>query len=545
VNTHYIVAAITLVFASVGNVTPALSVDSRPNVLVIMVDDMGYSDLGCYGSEIQTPNLDRLAADGIRYTRMYNTSKCYPTRASLLTGQYFQRTDRDFTHTATAGEVLRPAGYHTWWAGKHHADFNPHERGFDHFSGFLGGAINFWNPGDKARDGEPEPGWRAVYSWAFDEKIVKPYVPDKSFYATDDFTDWALTWLDESKSDHGIEKPFFLYMAYNAPHWPLHAHPEDIDKYRGVYDVGYEAIRDARYKRQLEMGLFDTKTAPLSAPEAKRFGEWSSMSDDERHEESMRMAIHAAMVDRVDQNVGRLTTKLKQMGELDNTLVLFLADNGASAERPNAKGASPEPWGSVGSFEAIGQNWANVADTPLRFWKMTSYEGGVNTPMIAHWPKGISKDMHGQFYREPCHLIDMLPTWMELAAAANLYPGESKQDDIAPVDGTSLSPSFSGRPLKREEPLFFQFGSGKAVHDGDWKLVRRGTEPWELHNLKTGRTETRDLASQNLQRVTQMQTAWEEWYQRSTGKKYVEPVKKSRNKKPQKKGSNPNVTDSK
>lgn len=508
-----------------------VAADSRPNILVVMVDDMGYSDLGCYGSEIQTPNLDQLASEGIRYTQMYNTSKCWPTRISLLTGIYHHRSDRDFARTAMAGEVLRPAGYHTWWAGKHHADFNPHDRGFDHFSGFLGGAINFWNPGDRAREGEPEPGWRATYSWAFDDKIVKPFVPDKSFYATDAFTDWALSWLDESKSDGGdVEKPFFLYLAYNAPHWPLHAHPEDIARYKGVYDGGYDAIRRARYARQVKMGLFDPETAPLSDPEASGIGTWASISEADRHKESMRMSIHAAMVDRVDQNVGRLVAKLRQMREFENTLILFLVDNGASAERPNAKGAPPQPWGSVGTFEAIGKNWANVADTPMRFWKMTSYEGGVNTPMIAHWPRGIAKTMQGEFYREPCHLIDMLPTWMELAGSTARYPGESSQTDIAPLDGISIIPSFAGRSFNRERPLFFQFGKGKAVHDGDWKLVRNGSEPWELHNLADARTETQNVASSHPDRAQKMQEAWHQWYQQCTGKKYVEPVKKPRRK---------------
>ena len=253
---------------------------------------MGYSDLGCYGSEIATPNLDKLAAAGIRYTRMYNTSKCYPTRAALLTGNYFQHTDREFPNTATAGEVLRPAGYHTWWSGKHHADFNPHGRGFDHFFGFLGGAVNFWNPGGQDKKGKAVPG--AVYSWAFDDKIVNPFIPEKGFHCTDAFTDWGL-------------------------------------------------------------------------------------------------------------------------GQLDNTLILFLADNGASPERPKKPDVDPDAeWGSVGSFESIGRAWANVCDTPLRKWKATSHEGGINTPMIAHWPNGI--EAPGTVNRQPCHLIDLLPTWMELAA---------------------------------------------------------------------------------------------------------------------------------
>ena len=288
----------------------------RPNIVLIMADDMGYSDLGCYGGEIKTPNLDRLAENGIRYTQAYNTSKCWTTRISLLTGLYHHRSDRDFRNTALIGEVLRPAGYRTWWSGKHHAGFNPYDRGFDHFAGFLGGAINFWNPGDRARDGEDTPGWRAVYSWAFDDKVINPYNPSKEFFATDSFTDWSLEWLNEKRDS---AKPFFLFLSYNAPHWPLHAHPEDIAKYEGVYDRGYDAIRKARYQRQLKIGLFDQKTAPLSEPEHES---WKELSPKEREEEALRMEIHAAMVHRMDQNIGRLVKKLEETDKLKNTLII-------------------------------------------------------------------------------------------------------------------------------------------------------------------------------------------------------------------------------
>tara|TARA_R110000850_G_scaffold105353_1_gene216296 strand:+ start:1629 stop:3209 length:1581 start_codon:yes stop_codon:yes gene_type:complete len=500
--------------------------DTRPNIVTIMVDDMGYSDLGCYGSEIETPNLDKLASNGIRYTQMYNTSKCWTTRISLMSGLYHQRSDRDFSHTAMAGEVLRPAGYHTWWSGKHHANFNPYERGFDHFSGFLGGAINFWNPGDAPRKGEPDPGWKAVYTWAFDDKLINPYIPEKSFYATDTFTDWALDWLDEAATSSGaVDDPFFLYLAYNAPHWPLHAHPEDIAKYEGVYDGGYQAIREARYQRQIEMGLYDPAISPLTEPEAD-LAKWDSLSREEKQAESTRMAIHAGMVDRIDQNVGRFVKKLTKMGELDNTLILFLVDNGASAESPNRKGAPPEPWGSVGTFESIGQPWANAANTPLRFWKVTSHEGGINTPMIAHWPKGIASDMNGQFYREPCHLVDLLPTWMELAGDSAQLPGESTQEAIPALDGISIAPSFSGKALKRTAPLYFAYGSGRAIRDGEWKLVTRGNSPWELHDLSKGRTEANNLATQHPERVQSMEQSWLSWYQDSTGTEWIDKSQK-------------------
>jgi arylsulfatase len=496
----------------------------RPNIVLILVDDMGYSDLGCYGGEIETPNLDRLARGGTRFTQMYNTSKCWTTRISLLTGIYHQRSDRDFRNTAIAGQVMCAAGYRTWWSGKHHASFNPYDRGFDHFSGFLGGAINFWNPSDVARPGEPLPGWRSTYTWAFDDKLVKPFVPDKSFYATDAFTDWALQWLDEER---GEDEPFFLYVAYNAPHWPLHAHAKDIQKYDGVYDAGYEAIRRARYERQIESGLFDSQTASLSPPDHVV---WAELSNKQQQEETLRMQIHAAMVDRVDQNIGRLIAKLKQIDQFDNTLVLFLVDNGASHERPGNKGKKSEDaaWGTVGSFEAIGQSWANVANAPMRKWKICSTEGGINTPMIAHWPRGITAESDS-ICRHPCHLIDLLPTFMELAGDRAKYPAK-----LPPIDGISLAPIFRGETPKRSKPLYFQYGSWQAIRDGKWKLVQQKSNPWQLYDLSKDRTETRDQAGQEPDRVEAMQQQWLAWYRDCTGKEWQsqEPKRTKRSPKP-------------
>ena len=472
----------------------------RPNIVLILADDMGYSDLGCYGGEIQTPNLDSLAENGLRYTQAYNTSKCWTTRISLLTGLYHHRSDRNFQNTALIGEILRSAWYLTWWSGKHHAGFNPYDRGFDHFSGFLGGAINFWNPGDRARKGESLSGWQAVYSWAFDDKVIKPFNPGKEFFATDAFTDWSLKWLDESK---GREKPFFLFLSYNAPHWPLHAHPEDIAKYDGIYDEGYEAIRQARYQRQLEMGLFEPKTAPLSDPEHEL---WSNLSQKEKKEEALRMEIHAAMVDRMDQNIGRLVKRLKKLQKFENTLIFFLVDNGASHERPKrgTKNSKAE-WGSVGSFEAIGKSWANAINSPFRKWKVQGLEGGICTPMVAHWPEGI-KLPRKSISREPCHLIDFVPTFMELAGDKAIYP-----KNLPKLDGISLKPTFSGMKLKRVKPLFFQYGSWQVIRQNQWKLVQKKTEPWQLYDLSKDRTETKNLADLFPELTAQMKNEWGKW----------------------------------
>ena len=499
----------------------ALAADSAdgapksPNILVILVDDMGYSDLGCFGSEIKTPNLDALAENGLRYTQMYNTSKCYPTRACLLTGVYFQRTDREFPGTATAGEVLRPAGYRTLWSGKHHANFNPTTRGFDAFSGFLGGAINFWHPGKTAREGETEPQRIMHYRWVVDEKEIPEYIPPKGWYATDGFTDWALEWLKE-KSD----KPFFLYVAYNTPHWPLHAHQKDIDKYDGVYDKGYGVIRKQRYQRQIEAGLFEDKKTGL--PNDPLDEAWASLSDKDKQLEADRMEVHAAMVDNLDQNVGRLVDQLKSNGQLDNTIIFFLADNGASPERTSrAKlGDSTGKLGDMNTYECIGRNWAHAANTPLRLYKATSHEGGINTPMIVHWPEGLTAEK-GSICREPCHLIDLLPTWMDLTGAD--YPGESKENNVPAIDGISLTPTFSDKSLNREKPLFFQFGGGKAVRDGDWKLVaRKGT--WELYNLADDRNEKTNLITKHPEKAAEMEKAWNEWNRETSGSK--KPKKK-------------------
>jgi arylsulfatase len=508
-----IAEALVVSVAAAGAVQAGTS--AKPNILVILADDLGYSDISCYGSEIQTPNLDRLAANGIRYTQMYNTSKCFPSRACLLTGNYFQHTNMKFGNAATAGEVLRPAGYSTWWVGKNHADFNPYDRGFDHFSGFLGGAINFYFPGGKNQDGNPAPG--AVYKWAFDAKVIKPFIPETSFYSTDTFTDWALEWLKQSR---GSDKPWFLYVAYNAPHWPLQAHPEDIAKNKGAYDKGYDAIQNARYQRQLEMGLMDSTTAPLSAPDRDS---WGSLSAEQQKQEAMRMEIYAAMIQTLDRNVGRLVAELSEAGQLDNTLILFLSDNGACPEDPNAPNINPDAvWGTGDSFVSIRSSWANVCNTPLRKWKVTSYEGGICTPMIAHWPKGIKKP--GSICRETCHLIDLLPTWMELSGAS--FPGESTQAEIPPLEGLSLTPTFRGEPIKRNTPLFFEFGPGTAIRDGEWKLVRLGKTPWELYDMSADRTETKDLAAQFPERVGEMTSKWEAWYRRCTGHDYGTSRKK-------------------
>jgi len=315
-----------------GTFVLPLKASDKPNIIFILVDDMGYSDLGCYGGEINTPNIDSLAKNGVRFTQMYNTAKCFPSRATLLTGLYAQQCGMDkkaveMTNSVTLGEVLQTAGYRTLASGKHHGTESLYKRGFDHYYGLRDGCCNFWNPGIK-RDGEPDPGHkRSTRYWCDDAKEYCPYTPeDKNFYTTDAFTDNALKWLDEKELD---DQPFFLYMAYTAPHYPLHAWPEDIARYKGKYDGGYAEIQKARYQKMVDMKLIDPEKTPFVAMDNSM---WTKLSGMKLEKEKMRMEIYAAMLDRVDQNVGKLLKKLKDQGKIDNTLIMFASDNGSSPE---------------------------------------------------------------------------------------------------------------------------------------------------------------------------------------------------------------------
>ena len=496
-------AMITLSCAAMAETPP------RPNIVVIMADDMGYSDLGCYGSEIATPNLDRLAANGIRYSQMYNTSKCTTTRSSLLTGRYVTRTSwaANLDAGPNFGEIAHAGGYRTLWSGKNHSDIRPPERGWDRFYGFRGGACNFRNPGPSMADGSPFPHIKA-YEWMVDDQWLETYIPeDPDYYMTDVITDNALSWLDEYA---GEEKPFLLYLAYNAPHWPLHARDEDIAKYRGRYDGGYQAIRQERYDRMVSMGIVDPETAPLHPQDIT---DWNSLPASEQRLESERMEIHAAMVDSLDQNIGRVLADLEAKDELDNTLVLFFVDNGASEERDtryrsNYEDQPGDKMGGVFSYECIGMQWALVLNAPYARHKKTSHEGGVCSPMIAHWPAGISTT--NTWNDESIHLVDIMSTVMELTGQD--YPPTYGGRPSKPVEGVSIVNSFSAQPLpERETVMGFDFGMGKGVRDGKWKLVKYKNNPWELYDLEIDRTETHDLAAKHADRVVAMIAAFEQW----------------------------------
>ncbi|MGB0372714.1 MAG: arylsulfatase [Opitutales bacterium] len=482
--------------------------EKNPNIIFILVDDMGYSDLGSYGGEIQTPHLDQLAQDGLRFTQMYNTSKCFPSRAALLTGVYAQqcgmaKTYRNgFSNAVTLAEVLKPLGYRTYASGKHHSKESLYDRGFDHYYGLLEGASNMWNPGEQ-REGEPPPGNKGRgRPFIDDDKKIIPYTPPKGWYATDAFTDRAIGWLDEDKDS---EAPFFLYLSYTAPHYPLHAWPEDIAKYSGRYDSGYNAIMKERYERMVVMGLIDPEKTPLTLIEKKK---WDSLNPEKRAKEERRMEIYAAMLDRVDQNIGRLLDALEAHGDLDNTLIMFASDNGGCAERSGAKVFSTniEDFGSVASYETVGKNWATVQNTPMRNWKNYSHEGGINTPFIVNWPSKIQRP--GSFYREPAHFIDIMATLVDITGAT--YPQKFREETIVPMQGVSLLPAFSGKSLERDQPLFFKWGKAGAIRDGHFKAVFVGKK-WELFDMANDRNESNDLSSQYPERLAQMQDAFNAW----------------------------------
>ena len=484
--------------------------ERHPNIVLILADDMGWSDVGCYGGEIQTPNIDRLATNGIRFRQFHNTAKCMPSRACLLTGVYAQQcgmmSPAEIKNAVTLGEVLRLAGYRTLWTGKHHGTENPVTRGFDRYFGLRDGCCNYFNPGTQ-RDGEGAPACkRNNRAWCIDEKLYEPYTPpEKDFYTTDYFTNYALDYLEQYKNEY---KPFFLYVAYTAPHDPLMAWPEDIAKYENTYKVGYEAIRQQRYQRQLDLGLIDSKTYPLSQPKYKK---WQSLSEADKEDQARTMAVYAAMVDRMDQNIGRILYKIEQLGELENTLVLFASDNGASSEMVRIAGEGPI--GSMTRWTSHVGNWANVSNTPLRYYKNYSHEGGICTPLIAYWPARIKNT--GGFSDFTGHFIDIMPTLLEIAGAA--YPENFNGQSITLTEGVSFASVFEGKEIDREKPIFWQWSQGRAVRRGKWKLVAWGKPDeasWQLYDMETDKTETKDLAEKHPDVVKRLERLYTEWARR-------------------------------
>ena len=493
--------------------SPAAEAPPRPNIVVILVDDMGFSDIGCYGSEIPTPNLDRLAAGGLRFTQFYNTGRCCPTRASLLTGLYPHQAgvghmteDRGTDgfrgdlndRCVTIAEVLRSAGYRTAMAGKWHVTkfenagdeakkFNwPRQRGFDHYFGIIQGGADYFRPKPLTLENQHVP-------------------PGDGFYTTDAFVDHAIQFIGQGDKT----KPFFLYLAFNAPHFPLMAPAAEIAKFRGKYKIGWDALRQQRHARQIELGIMD-KAWPLS-PRPPAVMAWDSLSPSQQDRFDHIMAIYAAVVAHIDTAVGRLVDTLRQRGELDNTLVFFLSDNGANAESgPNGRLEGTRP-GATGSAVFEGQSWATLSNTPLRRYKHFNHEGGIATPLIVHWPVGIKTP--GELRSQPGHLIDLMATCVDVAGAA--YPTKFNGHEIQPLEGRSLRPAFANRPIERDA-IYWEHEGNRAVRIGKWKLVAAfPAGRWELYDMEQDRTELHDLAAAKPGLVEAMTAQWELWAQRT------------------------------
>jgi arylsulfatase A-like enzyme len=491
---------------------------SKPNFVVILVDDMGFSDIGCYGSEIPTPNLDKLAAGGVRFTQFYNTGRCCPTRASVLTGLYPHQAGvghmtedggtpgyrgRLNDRCVTMAEVLGGAGYFTAMSGKWHVGQNhgvvPWERGFQRSLNSPAGGFYF-------AAGKQQRLFLNGKALADDA----PELP-KNWYSTDLYTDFGIKFVDEALA---AQKPFLLYLAFNAPHFPLQAPAEDIARFRGKYKVGWDKLREQRHARQKELGVVD-KSWPLS-PRPELVAAWDTLSAADKDRFDNIMAIYAACVAHMDGAVGRLVAALKQRGVLDNTLILFMSDNGGNAEsgpRGRLEGDAP---GAVGSTVFCGQSWATLENTPFRRYKHFNHEGGISTPLIAHWPAGIAA--RGELRQQPGHLVDVMATCVDLAGAK--YPAEFHGHPVQPMEGRSLAPAFANQPIQREA-IYWEHEGNAAIRAGDWKLVRMGRNgAWELYDLKADRTEQHDLAAAQPDRAAKLAAQWDAWAERANVKPY-------------------------
>ncbi len=484
----------------------------RPNFVVIMVDDMGYSDIGCYGGEVDTPNIDSLAKGGMRFTQFYNTAKCHTTRAELLTGNYaYYVGDNDLAYGATFAEVLRPIGYRTLIAGKWHQRPLPTTRGFDRYYGLADGCCNFFNPGIVAREGEGPPGRKGkntVRRWAIEDKVIMGYTnPDPNFYTTDAFTTYAIDRLEEYK---GEDKPFLLYLPYTAPHYPLHAWPADIAKYRGKFKVGWDVIREQRFERMKQMGIIGENHQ--LTPRASKA--WNELTVEQQDAEDLKMAVYCAMIDRVDQNLGRLFAKIKDLGEWDNTLIMFLSDNGACSEQPNTTPNIPP--GPVEAYRTVSVGWANASNTPYRKFKSTDYEGGTRTPFIAHWPKVIKPSREpGGMTNQVGHLIDISATMRDITGAE--YPATINGNKTKPPAGLSLLPIFQGEQRAGHEEIYWRYGGANAIRQGNYKAIRAG-KSWELYDMEADPTEMNNLAGELPEKAKHLAAMWEAWNAKSKEK---------------------------
>ncbi|MFO0878118.1 MAG: arylsulfatase [Gemmataceae bacterium] len=498
--------------------TLAASKAARPNVLLILCDDLGFSDLGCYGGEIATPHLDALARNGLRYTQFYNTARCWPTRAAILSGYYAQQVRRDAVPGIPSGgrgvrprwavllpAMLKPLGYRSYHSGKWHIDGKQLVAGFD----------RSYSLEDHDRHFAPK-------RHTEDDRALPPVDAHDGYYSSTAIASHALRCLTEHATNHR-DQPFFSFVAFTAPHFPLHAPPEDVARYKKRYLAGWDALRDQRAQRLRELGIATQVAAierevgpPYAFPEAmKKLGphevnrpvEWKSLTPAQREFQASKMAVHAAMVDRMDREIGRIVALLKSQGKLDDTLILFLSDNGATAEimvRGDGHDLAAAS-GSGATFLCLGPGWSSLCNTPFRRHKTWVHEGGICTPCIAHWPSGFAS--RGELRRSPSHVIDVVPTILE--ACGGKPPAKVQGEPVPPAPGRSLMPTFARDVIVARESIWWLHEGNRALRVGDWKIVAAGKDgPWELYDLRTDRTESKNLADQHPDRVRSMAAQW-------------------------------------
>jgi len=497
---------------------------SKPNVILILADDMGFSDLSCYGGEIPTVNIDKLADNGMRFTQMYNAARCCPTRASLLTGLYPHQAGMGgminkpgkvpegpyqgylSKNSMTIAEVLKESNYYTVSSGKWHVgEERPHwptDRGFDNYYGLVSGAANYFDITKTKQEGR-------VRHFAIDSTEYMP--PKEGFYMTNAITENAVKFLQKAKTQN---QPFFMYLAYTAPHWPLHALEEDIDLFKGKYMKGWDELREERYDRMIEMGIIDKNW--IESERNEEVTPWDELSQEQKERMDLLMSIYAAQVYRMDQGIGEIMKQVEMMGEKDNTIVIFLSDNGGSSEYGpfghdfwgNFWDGDARP-GSGESYHSYGSLWANLSNAPFRYYKKDTYEGGIATPFIVSWPNHIENE--GSISHHIGHINDVMTTICDITGTK--YPETYKGNNITPMPGKSFAQVLKSIDQKESDPIFWEHVGNRAVRHGDWKLVAKKGAPWELYNLREDRTETINLFEKNKEIANEMISSYEKWAQ--------------------------------